>query len=78
MWYSYRGPSYRLGYAESADGLRWQRMDEAIGIAPSPSGWDSESMCYAQVFDHAGQRYMVYNGNGYGRSGFGLAVREAA
>jgi hypothetical protein len=53
-------------------------MDEAIGIAPSPSGWDSESMCYAQVFDHAGQRYMVYNGNGYGRSGFGLAVREAA
>jgi hypothetical protein len=78
MWYSYRGRSYRLGYAESADGLRWQRMDEAIGLAPSPSGWDSESVSYAQVFDHAGQRYMLYNGNGYGRTGFGLAVREAA
>jgi hypothetical protein len=53
-------------------------MDEAAGIAPSPAGWDCEAVAYAHVFDHLGQRYMVYNGNGYGRTGFGLAVQEAA
>jgi hypothetical protein len=25
-------------------------------------------------FDHKGERYMLYNGNGYGQTGFGLAV----
>jgi hypothetical protein len=78
MWYSYRGRSYRVGYAESSDGMRWQRMDREAGIEPSPSGWDSESVAYAHVFDHAGRRYMLYNGDGYGRTGFGLAVQEAA
>ena len=42
----------------------------------SPSGWDSEMVCYPHVFDHKGKRYMLYNGNGYGRTGFGLAVLE--
>jgi hypothetical protein len=32
---------------------------------------------YPFVFDHGGARYMLYNGNGYGRSGVGLAVLEA-
>ena len=27
MWYSYRGERYRIGYAESADGIAWTRMD---------------------------------------------------
>ncbi|MDH5276133.1 MAG: hypothetical protein OEW88_06890, partial [Gammaproteobacteria bacterium] len=31
---------------------------------------------YAFIFDHDGKRYMLYNGNGYGRTGFGLAVAE--
>jgi hypothetical protein len=37
-------------------------------------GWDSEMIEYPFVFEHDGLRYMLYNGNGYGRSGFGLAV----
>lgn len=78
MWYSFRGERYRIGYAESADGRRWMRLDERAGIDVSPSGWDSESIEYPHVFDHAGVRYMLYNGNGYGRTGFGLAVLEAA
>ncbi|WLA00653.1 hypothetical protein [Xanthomonas translucens] len=76
MWYSYRGSAYRIGYAESADGVRWQRLDHLAGIAPSPSGWDSQMIEYPFVFDHEGERYMLYNGNDYGRSGFGLAVLE--
>jgi len=74
MWYSYRGKTYRIGYAESNDGLKWERKDESVGIDVSESGWDSEMIEYAFVFDHHDQRYMLYNGNDYGRTGVGLAV----
>lgn len=76
MWYSYRGSSYRIGYAESEDGLQWKRLDDQCGLTVSSSGWDSEMVEYPFVFDHAGARYMLYNGNGYGKTGFGLAVLE--
>lgn len=76
MWYCYRGPSYRIGYAESDDGVRWQRLDARAGIAVSDEGWDSEMLAYPCVYDHRGQRYLFYNGNGYGRTGLGWAVLE--
>lgn len=74
MWYSYRGQSYRIGYAESLDGLQWERKDREVGIDVSESGWDSEMIEYPFVFDHGTERYMLYNGNGYGQTGIGLAV----
>jgi predicted GH43/DUF377 family glycosyl hydrolase len=74
MWYSYRGDSYRIGYAESLDGINWERKDGEVGIDVSKSGWDSEMIEYPFVFDHKGERYMLYNGNGYGETGIGLAV----
>jgi hypothetical protein len=77
MWYSRKkGPNYRLGYAESDDGRAWRRLDDQAGLQVTPGGWDSDMVAYAFVFDHDGQRYMLYNGNGYGRTGFGLAVAE--
>ena len=74
MWYSYRGALYRIGYAWSDDGIRWTRRDDLARIDVSPSGWDSESICYAHVFDWKGALYMLYCGNHYGRDGLGLAV----
>ena len=74
MWYSYRGKSYRIGYAESRDGIIWQRKDEEAGIDVSESGWDSEMAAYAFVFQHKANKYMLYNGNGYGKTGLGLAI----
>jgi hypothetical protein len=74
MWYSYKGNAYRIGYAESADGLHWQRQDKDVGIDVSSSGWDSEMIEYAYVFSHKGVRYMLYNGNDHGQGGIGLAV----
>jgi len=74
MWYSYRGETYRIGYAESKDGIDWQRKDDQVGIDVSKEGWDSEMIEYAHVFDHNKERYMLYNGNGYGKTGFGLAI----
>jgi hypothetical protein len=77
MWYSIRfGKTYRIGYAESTDGVDWQRKDNQVGIDVSDAGWDSEMIEYPCVFDHAGERYMLYNGNGFGKTGFGLAILE--
>jgi hypothetical protein len=76
MWYSYRGPEYRIGYAWSTDGLTWIRRDDLAGIQASPDGWDSEAICYSHVFRARDRLYMLYCGNRYGRDGLGLARRE--
>lgn len=77
MWYSYREgeriKTYRIGYAESKDGIEWKRKDEEIKLDVSESGWDSEMVEYSYLFDHRGKRYMLYNGNGYGKTGVGIA-----
>lgn len=77
MWFSYKGESYRIGYAESADGIVWERHDDAAGLGVSETGFDSEMIEYSYVFEHAGTKYMLYNGNDYGREGIGLAVADA-
>jgi hypothetical protein len=74
MWLCARGESYRLAYAESADGQHWERDDTAIALDAPSEKWDSEMEAYPVVFDHGGERYLLYNGNGYGRSGVGHAV----
>jgi|SRR5450830_82688 len=77
MWFSYRngsGETYRIGYAVSKDGSAWELALNEVGIDVSTEGWDSEMIEYPFVFDHKGQRYMLYNGNGYGKTGFGLAI----
>ncbi len=85
MWYSYRKTldyrinrdnSYRIGYAESEDGINWERMDEMAGIAVSETGWDSEMIEYPYVLKVKDKYMMFYNGNGFGRSGIGIAVSE--
>lgn len=75
MWYSVRTRTkgYRLGYAESDDGVRWTRMDDRLGLDVSESGWDSEMMCFACVQPTRYGTYLFYNGNNYGGSGFGVA-----
>jgi hypothetical protein len=78
MWFAARGDRYRLGYAESVDGIQWQRADSRAGLDPSNSGWDSEMIAYPAIADIDRQRYMLYNGNGYGRTGIGYAISEAA
>ncbi len=80
MWFCSRAtkdePKYRIRYAESMDGVSWIRKDSEINLDLSESDWDSEMICYPYIFDHKGKRYMLYNGNGYGKTGFGLAIME--
>lgn len=78
MWFTFRGGqnTYRIGVAESDDGVNWRRMKYTLGIDVSPTGWDSEMICYAHPLFWQGQMYALYNGNGYGATGIGLAVLE--
>jgi len=78
MWYCYAIDlgGYRMGYAESMDGIQFLRKDDSVGIDLSESGWDSEMICYPFVFKHNDQKIMLYCGNGYGKTGFGYAVWE--
>jgi hypothetical protein len=78
MWFCVRRRDrpYRLGMARSVDGIHWRRADDQLGLEPATDGWDSEMIAYPHVFDHGADRYMLYCGNGFGRTGFGCAVLE--
>ena len=79
MWYSHRGSKsnrcYKIGYAESIDGLKWERKDNHFKSDLGTNGWDSQMQCYPFVFSMNNSVYMLYNGNGYGKTGFGIAKR---
>ena len=84
MYFSYRygldfrgnDRGYRIGYAYSNDLINWTRDDANAGIGLSESGWDSKDMHYPHVFNCDNDMYMLYNGNEFGRFGFGLAILE--
>jgi hypothetical protein len=82
MWYSVRKGfdyrknklnSYKIGYAESLDLINWNRQDDIAGISQSKEGWDSEMIAYPNIIKSDGKLYMFYNGNGFGKTGFGYA-----
>jgi predicted GH43/DUF377 family glycosyl hydrolase len=77
MWYAYRKnyETYRIGYAESKDGVTWSRLDNSVGIDVSPNGFDSEMLEYPSVIRFNDSEYMFYNGNEFGLKGIGLAFR---
>jgi hypothetical protein len=85
MWFSYRrlvdfrtnpSTSYRVGYAESSDGLHWERKPDPVGLERSVEGWDSVMLCYTHVLPICGRLHCFYNGDGFGQSGLGYAVES--
>ena len=74
-WYGVNsGQGYRIGHATSINGKTWCRQDSESGIELSVTGWDSQTQSYPYVIDTSFGRFMFYNGNGFGRSGLGLAT----
>lgn len=71
-----KGRGYIIGYAYSYDLVNWIREDGNSGISLSDKGWDSEMMCYPHIFSCGEKVYLLYNGNEFGRFGFGIAVLE--
>lgn len=76
LFYSIRRRSYgayRLGYAESADGIHWVRKDEQMGLDVTPGEFDSDAIMYSSVISVGEKTYCFYNGNNFGEQGFGVA-----
>jgi len=71
-----RDRGYRIGHAYSDDLISWSRDDSDPSLDVTPDDWDSDMMCYPHVFGCDGKVYLLYNGNHFGRYGFGLAVLE--
>ena len=61
---------YRLGFAESYDLENWIRVDREIQT--EKSNWDSEMQCYPHLFSTEGKLRILYNGNQFGKHGFGM------
>lgn len=88
MWFSHRGierfrsaegEAYRLQGAHSADGRHWQRApgDIVWSAPPRPGDWDGWMQAYPCVVPHRDRLVMFYNGNDFGRGGFGWASAPA-
>jgi hypothetical protein len=76
MWFARRAHGrYGLGHAVSVDGVSWRRRDAEFP-APEADGWEGGAATYPSVFAHADRLWLLYNGDGYGATGFGLAVWE--
>lgn len=65
--------AYRLGCAFSTDLVSWSRVDDELNFDRSPAGWDSEMLCYPHLVQFSGATYLLYNGNDFGKRGFGVA-----
>jgi predicted GH43/DUF377 family glycosyl hydrolase len=75
MFYSVRSISkgYRMGYATSSNSYDWERLDSKIGLNVSPEGWDSDMVCFGNIFKYNEKTYLFYCGNHYGIGGMGYA-----
>lgn len=76
MFYSIRRRSvsaYRLGYAESVDGINWVRMDDQMGLTVSADDFASTAIMYSSVISVGENTYCFYNGDNFGEKGFGVA-----
>lgn len=67
---------YRIGHAFSEDLMIWKRDDENPSINVTRGSWDSDMLCYPHVFECDNEVYLLYNGNEFGRCGFGLAILD--
>ena len=68
--------AYRIGFAQSSDFLNWSRSDHLFQISDHESGWDEGMRCYPNINILNGRTAILYNGNDFGKHGFGLAIEE--
>lgn len=85
MWFSSRGPvayrkkggqHYKLDYAESLDGKVWKRKTDKFKLVGESDGWDADMTAYGTVVKGSNTYYMLYNGNNFGKTGFGYAISD--
>lgn len=68
------GSAYQTAYAEWDEDLEIWKKKYADTLPLGQEGeWDEQMACYGHVFEHRGIHWMLYNGNDFGKSGFGYA-----
>lgn len=65
--------AYRLAHASSSDLVHWERDNSPVLPVGASGEWDSDMQCYPHLFRMEDTVYLLYNGNEFGRFGFGLA-----
>jgi hypothetical protein len=69
--------TYRIGYAESKDGIDFIIQKQEIGIRNfQNSQFDSQMQCYPSVKQYGNKLWVFYSGNNFGMEGIGYAELE--
>lgn len=75
MWCSInKSGKYKLCYAESQNGYNWNRKDKLIKWKGRKGSWESEEQSYPFLIQCRSKEFILYNGNAYGKSGFGICL----
>ena len=80
LFFCYRGSrdfrdgkdSYRIGYAVSHDLKHWTRSGVDV-LRTVSSDWDKKMQAYPYCVNILNKPYLFYNGNYFGKNGFGCA-----
>ena len=75
MWYCYEKKvgKYKIGYAESNNGIKWKRKDGSLKFIGPRNKYDKKMMAYPSILFFNKKKLMMYNGNEYGKYGINFA-----
>lgn len=65
--------AYKIAYSESVDGLSWQRK-QFLFQSETAIPWAQKMQEYASFYSFKGNRFLLFNGDGFGYTGFGYAM----
>ena len=74
MWFCYKGENYKIGYAESFNGIDWIRNDNVIKYKANNYNFDHIMQEYPFIIKKEKKLFLFYNGNNYGEDGICLAT----
>jgi hypothetical protein len=76
IWFAHKKKDTNYRIAHWTLDMNWEEQSDDVLPRGGTGDFDSDMVCYPWIFEHEGRRYMLYNGNGYGETGIGLAVEE--
>lgn len=74
MFIAVKGQHYRIHSAESRDGTSWKWSGDEWSLWPSGMAGETLETAYPYVLEHRRRLIMLYNGDGHGATGVGVAV----
>lgn len=70
----FAGNAYQTTHALwDSQGKKWIKQYQDTLPLGHLGDWDEQMACYGHVFQHEGKFWMLYNGNDFGKTGFGYA-----